>query len=76
MPRSLRELLDDYAADPARWEVVKTEIVPSSNMRNRGGTSVQELFRNKLTGEEMVRHTLLRPDGSVFAPPHFRPSWK
>jgi hypothetical protein len=76
MSRPFRELLDDYNADPSQWEVVKTESVPSSNLRNRGGTSVQELLRHKVTGEEMVRHTLLRPDGAVFAAPHFRPNWK
>jgi hypothetical protein len=76
MPRSFRELLDDYAADSSQWEVVKTEIVHSSNARNCGGTSIQELFRNKMTGEEMVRHTLRGPDGGLFASPHFRPSWK
>jgi hypothetical protein len=76
MARPFRELLDDYAADPSQWEVVKTETVPSTNLRNRGGTSVQELLRHKGTGEELVRHTLLKPDGTVFDPPHFRPDWK
>ncbi len=74
MPRSLREMIEDYTADPARWEVVKTEIVPSANLRNRGGKSVHELFRHKMSGEQMVLHTLLRPDGGDFAPPHFHPS--
>jgi hypothetical protein len=74
--RPFRELLDDYNADPSQWEVVKTESVPSTNLRNRGGTSLQELLRQRGTGEELVRHTLLRPDGTVFAAPHFRPSWK
>jgi hypothetical protein len=76
MPRSFRELLDDYLADPSRWEVVQSDVTPSRNQRNRGGTSIQELLRNKMTGEEMVRHTLRWPDGSLFTPPHFRPFWK
>jgi hypothetical protein len=45
-------------------------------MRNKGGTSLQELLRNEETGEEIVRHTLLKPDGSIFEAPHFRPFWK
>jgi hypothetical protein len=76
MARPFRELLDDYNADPSQWEVVKVERVPSTNMRNRGGTSVQELLRHRVTGEELVRHTLLKPDGTVFDPPHFRRTWK
>ncbi len=76
MSRPLRELIRDYHADPTRWEVVRTETTRSTGRRNRGGTSVQELLRQRVTGEEMVRHTLLRPDGRVFQQPHFRSDWK
>ena len=76
MSRPFRELLDDYEADPSRWEVARTDVVPSSNLRNRGGSSVQEVLRHRDTGEELVRHTLLTPDGDVFAAPHFRPQMK
>ena len=76
MSRPLAELIQDYENDPGQWEIIRTEIVPSTNARNRGGSSIQELLRHKTTGEQMVRHTLLRPDGSVFSPPHFRPNWK
>ncbi len=76
MARPLRELLDDYNADPSQWGVVKVESVPSTNTKNRGGTSVQELIRHRATGEELVRHTVLKPDGTVFDPPHFRQTWK
>jgi hypothetical protein len=75
-PRPFRELLDDVLSDPSRWEVVNSESVPSSNRRNAGGTSLQELLRHRDTGEEVVRHTLFRPDGSLFDPPHYRPAWK
>jgi hypothetical protein len=76
MSRPLRELITDYEADPGQWEVVRTETVPSTNRRNPGGSSVQELLRHKATGEEMVRHSILKPDGTPFAAPHFRPDWK
>jgi len=76
MSRPLAELIQDYENDPSLWEIIRTEVVPSTNTRNRGGSSIQELFRHKTTGEQMVRHTLLRPDGSAFNPPHFRPNWK
>jgi hypothetical protein len=73
MSRSFAELIKDYEADPAGWEVIQTDVVPSTNVRNQGGTSVQELLRHKTTGEEMVRHSLYRSDGRPFQPAHFRP---
>jgi hypothetical protein len=76
MSRPIRELIKDYAADPGHWEVVKTEVTPSTARRNRGGSSVQELLRHGVSGEEMVRHTLLKPDGSVYRNAHFREDWK
>ena len=76
MTRPFAELIRDYEDDPTRWEVVRAETLPSTNRRNRGGTSVQELLRNKMTGEEIVRHTLRRANGSPFNPPHFRALWK
>jgi len=74
-PRPFGDLIRDAETNPADWEVTNSETTPSTNMRNRGGTSFQELLRNKNTGEEMVRHTLFGPDGSIFEPPHFRPFW-
>ena len=76
MSRSLPELIKDYEADPSQWEVIRTEAEPSTNRRNKGGTSTQEQLRHRVTGEEMVRHLLLRPDGRPFRPPHFRLGWK
>jgi hypothetical protein len=63
MNRPIRELIKDYASDPGNWEVVKSEATPSTARRNRGGVSLQELLRHRVTGEEIVRHTLLKPDG-------------
>jgi hypothetical protein len=76
MSRPFPELIRDYETDPTPWEIVRTEVVPSTKRGNRGGSSVQELLRHIKTGEEMVRHTLLRPDGRVLGQPHFRPDWK
>jgi hypothetical protein len=74
--RLFPDLVKDYESDPTQWQVVETVVMPSSNKRNRGGSSVQERLRHKRTGEELIRHSLLKPDGSPFALPHFRPTWK
>lgn len=76
MSRPFREMIKDYEADPTQWEIIKTETVPSTGRRNRGGLSKQELLRHKVTGEELVRHSLLKPDGSEYAAGHFRRDWK
>lgn len=76
MSHPFADLIRDYEADPTRWEVVQVDVKPSTNVRNRGGTSTQEVLRNRNTGEVIVRHTLRRADGSTFAPPHFRPTLK
>ncbi len=73
MTRPFPELVKDYEADPSQWEVVQTDTEASTNVRNKGGSSVQELLRHKITGDEIYRHTLLRPDGRLFRPPHLRP---
>jgi hypothetical protein len=76
MVRTFRELLEDFQNDPTQWEVIAVQTNSSTNLRNRGGSSVQELLRHKKTGEEIIRHILLKPDGSEYAPAHFRPRWK
>ena len=76
MTRPIGDLIRDFENDPTQWQVIKRDVVPSTNIRNKGGSSVQELFKHKSTGEEMIRHTLLKPDGTVFGGPHFRPNWK
>jgi hypothetical protein len=74
--RTVGELIMDFKANPLNWQSVKTELLPSINRLNKGGTSLQELFHNTETKEELVRHTLFGPDGSIFEESHFRGYWK
>lgn len=76
MSRSIEELIENYKSDPTQWEFIRSESTPSTKRGNCGGASVQELFRHKVTGEEMVRHTLLRPNGKPLGRSHFRTDWK
>jgi hypothetical protein len=74
--RPFNEIIKDFNANPSKWKLIKEQSLPSTNLRNKGGHSLQELFRNEETGEEIVRHTLFRADGSIFELPHPRPYWK
>jgi hypothetical protein len=70
--RSFVDRMKDAIANPISWKVVRKVIEPSTAIRNRGGTSLQELMRNDLSGETIVRHTLFKANGSIFEPTHFR----
>jgi hypothetical protein len=74
--RPFVDRMRDATANPSKWKVVRSVIEPSTAIRNRGGTSLQELLRNEETGETIVRHTLFRADGSFFDPAHFGDIWK
>ena len=47
-------------------------LLGALRLRRRAATAAPR----QVTGEEMVRHTLRKADGSIFAPAHFRPNWK
>jgi hypothetical protein len=72
---SIGQKIKEFGSNPSKWEVVKTETVPSTRLGNAGGTSMQELLRNSDTGEELVRHTLFRANGSEIGSAHFRNYW-
>jgi hypothetical protein len=74
--RTINEIIKDAINNSSKWRVIRSEKIPSNNMRNKGGTSLQELLQNNETGEEIVRHTIFKPDGTIFEKPHFRPFWK
>jgi hypothetical protein len=76
MNRPFKEVVKEFENDPASWELVQTDVQPSTNRRNPGGSSVQEVFRHRMTGEELVRHTVYNGKGMVFRPPHLRPYYK
>ncbi len=74
--RPFVDRMRDAMANPGKWMVIRSVTEPSSALRNRGGTSLQELLRNEETGETIIRHTLFRKDGRIFDPAHFRDKWK
>ena len=71
----IRPYIKSFALEGNRWTLIRVKVEAATGMRNRGGQSMQELFRRD-DGIEMVRHTLFKADGNEFESPHFRAAWK
>jgi hypothetical protein len=74
--RTFRDKLDDVQRNPDRWERVSahTEKAQRKGAR-RHGSSTQEIYQDKDTGETIVRHTVTDDSGKV-VDDHFRPNFK
>jgi RHS repeat-associated protein len=67
---------EDIVNNSGDWEAVSThaEKATRKGARNHGSSS-QTIYRNKKTGEEIVRHTVTDDSGRV-VDDHFRPNYK
>ncbi len=70
---NFKNAIDDYNNNPDNWKKTNESIQNSTNVRNKGGRSIEQEFTNKNTGQKIYRHTLEKSDGSLFEQPHFRP---
>lgn len=70
--QTFKDKIKDFSENPDNWEKTEDSEVESTNIRNRGGTSLEEEFTNKLTGEKLWRHTLKNRYGKPIEEPHFR----
>lgn len=74
--RTFREKLADYECEPDQWETVATHSDKASRKgARRHGTSVQQIYKNKNTGELIVRHTVIDNTGRT-VDDHLRPHYK
>jgi hypothetical protein len=48
------------------------DVRPSSKKGNKGGSSVQEGYKDP-QGRDVTKHTIYGPSGNIVSPPHFRP---
>jgi len=74
--RPFNQLVDDIRGNPQRWEAISahTEKATRKGAR-RHGVSTQTIYRNKDTGEMIVRHTVTDDAGRLIDD-HFRPIYK
>lgn len=62
--RSLSDRISDFRANPQDWERVSSSAVPSTNRRARGGVSIENVYRNKTTGETIHVHDVFDSSGN------------
>jgi len=62
----LNETINNLNEHPEDWELVgEPEPVPATGKKNPGGTSTEETYRNRNTGQEVERHTLRDKNGNI-----------
>jgi hypothetical protein len=74
--RSFQEKFEDQLANPESWEVISvhTEKAGRKGAR-RHGLSTQTVYRHRVTGEFLVRHTVIDDHGRI-VDDHFRPHYR
>jgi RHS repeat-associated protein len=65
------KVINDFKKNPGNWEKTGEKSEPATNKDFKGGTSVDEKYRNKQTGQEIERHKIIGPNGEVLHD-HFR----
>jgi hypothetical protein len=67
----LNKTIDDFEKNPGNWEKVGEKSEPATGNHFKGGTSVEEKYRNKNTGQEIEKHKIIDQNGEV-AHEHYR----
>jgi hypothetical protein len=57
--QSLKEFLDEGVG---AWQRTSSHAEAATGRAYRGGTSIEEVFVNQDTGQQLVRHTIMRDD--------------
>ncbi|MDQ6938690.1 MAG: RHS repeat-associated core domain-containing protein, partial [Verrucomicrobiota bacterium] len=70
--RSFRTILRDIKENAGNW--VRQSAHTEARQGGKG-TSIQEIYQNKKTGEQVVKHTVVTEKGRV-VDEHFRPMYK
>ena len=73
--RSFSQLIKDISSNPRNWKMTKQVISKSTNMRNKGGLSIERIYKCKKTGEYIYEHILKDKFGKIIDQ-HFRPYGK
>ncbi len=73
--RSFSELMQDINKNPRNWKITKEVIKKSTKKGNRGGLSIERVYKSKKTGEYIYEHILKDKLGRIIDR-HFRPYGK
>ncbi|MEW6744303.1 MAG: hypothetical protein AB1486_16235 [Planctomycetota bacterium] len=58
--RSVQSLKETLGSGKGPWGRISAHAEEASGRAYRGGTSIEEVFRNAETGERIIRHTITR----------------
>lgn len=75
MKRSFTQLIQDITKNPRNWKMTKEVIKQSTKKGNRGGVSIERVYKSKKTGEYIYEHILKDKFGRIIDK-HFRPYGK
>ena len=73
--RSFSQLIKDITKHPKKWKMTKEVITQSTRRGNRGGLSIERVYKSKKTGEYIYEHILKDKSGRILEQ-HFRPYGK
>lgn len=73
--RSFTQLIQDITKNPRNWRMTKEVIKQSTKKGNRGGLSIERVYKSKKTGEYIYEHILKDKFGRIIDK-HFRPYGK
>lgn len=69
--RSIQSLKEALSTGEGQWQRISAHAEEATGRAFRGGTSIEEVFENTESGEEIVRHTIVR--GEELLHETFRP---
>ncbi len=58
-------MLNDITANPDNWEMTNETSEESTNIRNKGGLSIEQEFTNTQTGDVIYKHILEDSNGNI-----------
>ena len=62
--RSLSERIADFRANPQNWQRVSASAEQATARSARGGVSIENVYRNPVTGETLHVHDVFKASGN------------
>ena len=68
------ELVKDFTQTPQNWERIKSQAIQTTKKGQKGGVSIESVWRNKQTGEMLYTHEAFGPSGKSLHPENRSPN--